>query len=154
MACKNHQKCFKEAVKAAELICKKKHLKFTKDRKAIFELIWGSHEPVKAYDLLKSLDKNSLHPPLVYRALNFLLENKFIHKIDSINSYFGCSHPDSNHDCYFLICSKCYNVAEACEDNLEKEVMLVAKKKGFFVENISLEITGVCKSCLRSLPSS
>ena len=148
MTCKNHAKCSSKAIRVAESICEKKHLKFTKDRKAVLELIWKGHEPVKAYDLLKSLDKNSFHPPLVYRALDFLLENKLIHKIEATSSYVGCSHPSSNCNCYFLICDKCRKVIEACGGDLENEVMAVAKKKSFVVQKVSLEVMGVCKSCL------
>ena len=34
-------------------------------------------------------------PPTVYRALDFLLEHGFIHKLASINAFVGCHHPGS-----------------------------------------------------------
>jgi len=104
--CQNHKICSDDAIKKAEFICEDKSLRFTEIRKFIFKLIWKSHKPSKAYDLLSKISKMnySAKPPTVYRALDFLLDNGFIHKINSLNAYIGCSHPLKHNECYFMIC--------------------------------------------------
>ncbi len=58
-------------------------------------LIADAGRPIKAYDLLDQMKAthDAAAPPTVYRALDFLLEHGFIHKLASINAYVGCHHP-------------------------------------------------------------
>ena len=104
--CKNHKTCVNETLKNVETICKQKELKLTKLRQRVLKLIWKSHSYVKAYDLLEELKQidPAAKPPTIYRSLDFLIENGFIHKIQSLNAYIGCAHPNEHKECYFLIC--------------------------------------------------
>ena len=70
-------------------------LRLTEIRSQVLELIADSRKPVKAYDLLDRLKdaRSNAAPPTVYRALDFLLDNGFIHKLQSINAYVSCHHP-------------------------------------------------------------
>ena len=88
--CDNHEKCISTTIDQVEKICTEKGLRFTKIRKAILEIIWESHQPIKAYDILSKISNinYSEKPPTVYRALDFLMENGFVHKINSLNSEF------------------------------------------------------------------
>gem|GEM_PF-3328267 len=55
-----------------------------------------SHELVKAYDVLDAIrnEKRGAAPPMVYWALDFYRRRGlFIHKIESLNAYFGCGAP-------------------------------------------------------------
>ncbi len=49
---------------------------------------------ISAYDLLDLLREiePQAKPPTVYRGLEFLMEQGFIHKIESTNSYVVCHH--------------------------------------------------------------
>ena len=91
----NHKTCIEEALKEARLICDQKGLRFTKIREFILRMVWENHKPTKAYELLDKIPSlnYSPQPPTVYRALDFLLNNGFIHKINSLNAFVGCSHP-------------------------------------------------------------
>ena len=107
--CDNHKKCIDDAMSKAEFICQDKGLRFTEIRKFILRLIWENHKPSKAYDLLDKISKMnySAEPPTIYRALDFLMDNGFIHKINSLNAYIGCVHPLKHNQCYFIICKNC-----------------------------------------------
>lgn len=97
--CSSHKTCIKSALKHAEDICVQSGVRLTKQRKQVLELIWQNHKSHKAYDILEkmaALDK-SAKPPTVYRALDFLQEQGLVHKIQSLNAYVGCPHPDQNH---------------------------------------------------------
>ena len=56
----DHDKCINTALQNAEDICAQKGVRLTEQRKQVFEYIWESHKPVKAYEILeKSLVKQA-----------------------------------------------------------------------------------------------
>ena len=147
--CENHKININEALKKAEIICNKKGVKLTKLRQKVLTLILKNHGYVKAYDLLNDLKKNdaSAKPPTVYRSLDFLMEHGFIHKIQSLNAFVGCSHPDEHEDCYFLICKECKNIEECCSNTVKKVLTSTSGKNNFLPNQVTLEITGICQDC-------
>ena len=147
--CKNHKISIDEALKKAEIICNKKGVKLTKLRQKVLTLILKNHGYVKAYDLLNDLKKNdaSAKPPTVYRSLDFLMEHGFIHKIQSLNAFVGCSHPDEHEECYFLICKECKNIEECCSNTVKKVLTSTSGKNNFSPNQVTLEITGICQDC-------
>ena len=147
--CENHKININEALKKAENICNKKGVKLTKLRQKVLTLILKNHGYVKAYDLLNDLKKSdeSAKPPTVYRSLDFLMEHGFIHKIQSLNAFVGCSHPDEHEDCYFLICKECKNIEECCSNKVKKVLTSTSGKNNFSPNQVTLEITGICQDC-------
>lgn len=147
--CHTHHKCIDEAIKKAKALCHANKVFLTPLRQAILELIWQSHSPLKAYDILKQLKatNSSARPITIYRSLDFLIENKMIHKIESQNSFFGCSHPGEHRNCYFTICQKCRAVKELCNDEFSSRIQEQIKKSNFQTKNIILEIQGLCSDC-------
>ena len=51
----HHNLCIKDALERAEQLCTKRAIRLTPTRRKVLELIWQSHKPVKAYDLLAKL---------------------------------------------------------------------------------------------------
>ena len=63
-----HRICRESALSAAEAACHAKGIRLTRLRRLVLELIWGSHEPVKAYDILDKLrDEDFSRPPFTVR---------------------------------------------------------------------------------------
>ena len=147
--CEIHKDCITDALKKGEQICASKGLKFTEIRRKVLALVWESHKPMKAYDILEKLKKGdgAQVPPTVYRALDFLQANGLVHRINSLNAFVGCSHPGLHNQCYFLICNKCDEVTECCTDKLGKAINTSSKDNAFTMESASLEIQGVCQAC-------
>ena len=147
--CETHTHCITDALKNGEKICTENGQKFTAIRRKVLELVWESHKPVKAYDILEKLAKKdgAPVPPTVYRALDFLLNNGLVHRINSLNAFVGCSHPGPNNQCYFLICNDCDEVTECCSDQLGKAIKVSTKTNSFTPESVCLEIKGICESC-------
>jgi Fur family zinc uptake transcriptional regulator len=145
----NHKSCVQEAVARAEEICIARNERFTAIRKKVLELVWSSHKPVKAYDLLVQLA--DFHerpaPPTVYRALDFLREVGLVHKIQSMNAYVGCGEPHRDHQGQFLICEGCGTVAELDDENITSRIDQNAKKIGFKVNDETVEVLGLCRLC-------
>ena len=137
---------FVEAVASA---CELRGLRLTPLRLRVLELLADAGKPVKAYDLLDRLkdDHSGAAPPTVYRALDFLLENRFIHKLESINAFVGCHHPNEVHQVPFLICDVCANAVEVCDERVSKLLNEQARERGFRTRAQTLEVHGVCASC-------
>ncbi|MBL0319153.1 MAG: transcriptional repressor [Alphaproteobacteria bacterium] len=146
----NHKQCISQALHQADRLCHQHGQKLTPIRKKILELVWQSHKPIKAYDLLAMLDKDdgASAPPTVYRALDFLLDQRLVHKIESLNSFVGCPHPGDEHQCQFFVCNTCHNVTEMCHDELSQVITASCQKNGYRVESMILEIHGQCPECL------
>jgi Fur family zinc uptake transcriptional regulator len=136
-------------VAAVEHASNERGLRLTPLRREVLELVAGAGKPVKAYDLLDRLREKhgNAAPPTVYRALDFLLENSFIHKLESINAYVSCHHPAESHQVPFLICDKCHCAQEVCDERVAELIEAQAKALGFRPTAQTLEVHGICKNC-------
>ena len=150
--CDEQKKCVNDALAKAELVCQERGLRFTEIRKFILRLIWDNPKPSKAYDLLGEVSKMnySAKPPTVYRALDFLLENGFIHKINTLNAYIACTHTLKHDHCYFIICDKCDQVQECCDEAITETIEKTLSQNRFSHKEIALEISGSCDDCLKN----
>ena len=148
--CEDHEQCISTAIEVAERACSEKQLKFTDLRKDILRMVWEGHGPQKAYDLLNKLQtiNRSAKPATVYRALDFLITNGFIHKVASLNAFVGCSHPLKHNECYFLICEDCKSISECCDPNISAAIQATTTHNKFVAKNTTLEISGHCEACL------
>jgi Fur family zinc uptake transcriptional regulator len=136
-------------VAAVTAACERRDLRLTPLRLAVLELIAAAEKPVKAYDLLDRLkdDRAGAAPPTVYRALDFLLENGFIHKLESINAYVSCHHPEAEHQVPFLICDVCSGAEELCDERVARLLGDQARERGFRARAQTLEVHGICAQC-------
>ena len=124
-------------------------LRLTPLRERVLNLVAASPIPAKAYDLLDQLkdEHSSAAPPTIYRALDFLLENGFIHKLESINAYVGCHHPAESHQVPFLICDVCSKATEVCDERVARLLNAQAREHGFKPREQTLEVHGTCAAC-------
>ncbi|MDA5194295.1 transcriptional repressor [Govanella unica] len=146
----DHGLCVADAIHAAERICEKNGARLTDIRRHVLELVWTRHKPITAYevlDLLKAERRNAA-PPTVYRALDFLLEQRLIHRIESLNAFIGCASPDAAHRGGFFICSSCHGVEEIRDSELlRKAIRHEADEVDFTVTSTMIEIMGLCATC-------
>ncbi|MBS0555947.1 MAG: transcriptional repressor [Proteobacteria bacterium] len=148
-AAHHHTHNAKAFVREVTDVCEARGLRLTQIRQQVLELIAAADKPVKAYDLLDQLknDRSNAAPPTVYRALDFLIENGFIHKLESINAYVGCHHPSVVHQVPFLICDVCESATEVCDERVSGLLNDQARALGFRARAQTLEVHGVCKRC-------
>jgi Fur family zinc uptake transcriptional regulator len=137
------------AIAIAAEVCSRQGLRLTKTRQRVLELVWQGHEPVGAYTLLDALNEHGRRaaPPTVYRALDFLESNGFIHRIQSLNAYIGCPDPDSPHSSQFLICEECGATHEMNDSEIAALVSDGARQQGFEPLQQTIEIKGLCPDC-------
>lgn len=145
----DHGSCVKTALRNAEDKSRILGLRFTKTRRRVLEILWQSHSPLGAYEILDQLQEDGRRPApmVVYRALDFLIEAGLAHKLSSCNAFIGCSAPDKSHNAQFLICDSCGSAAEIDEKPILNAVEDTAASVGFKVKQRVVEITGVCPNC-------
>lgn len=145
----DHAGCIADAIGTAEQLCRERGLRFTALRRRVLELVWESHRPIGAYDILAGLgdEKKEAAPPTVYRALEFLIEAGLVHRLDSLNAFIGCPDPGRMHTGQFLICRDCRTVTELGDAGIEELVEEKARALGFTAVRQILEIEGLCKAC-------
>lgn len=134
--------------RAAEL-CKSRGVRLTEQRRIVLRLLSRAERPLSAYELLDLLctELPNPAPPTVYRALDFLLEQGLIHKLESLHAYVGCNHPEHQHAGQFLICSDCGGVSEVEDPGVQDRLQAAGKAVGFVSERPIIEVMGTCASC-------
>ena len=88
------------ALTKAEGLCLNQGVRFTSLRRRVLELVLKERHAVKAYELLTKLGQEygSQQPPTIYRALDFLLQQRLVHRVESLNAFVACHHPGEPHD--------------------------------------------------------
>ncbi len=149
-----HARCRATALARAEQACSERGVRLTELRRRVLELVWGSHEPVKAYDILPALGAGTRRaaPPTVYRALEFLRREGFVHRIESLNAYVGCGAPGHQGAVQFMICRDCGVSAEIADPGVSERLARRAGDLGFAMDTQTIEIHGLCARCRPERP--
>jgi len=100
-------------------------------------------------------------PPTVYRALDFLLEQGLIHRVERLSAFVGCvagctadPHEDAHtHAAQFLICRECGRVIEMQNHDVSAVLARAAKEAGFSVSSATIEAEGLCSTCVAAAGS-
>jgi len=138
----------------AEAVCAERSQKFTPIRRQVLQSLLASHRPLGAYEIIDELAKSMPRPaPItVYRALDFLMANALVHRIESRNAYLACAAHD--HDATsavaFLICERCGLVGEIPSASFAQDLNAAARSSGFAPRLSVVEITGTCTHCRKS----
>ncbi|MEA2832857.1 MAG: Fur family transcriptional regulator, zinc uptake regulator [Methylobacteriaceae bacterium] len=124
--------------------------KLTPGRQRALDVLEAAGKPLGAYDMMELLGKDGRRPaPIsVYRALDFLVEHGYVHRLASRNAFLACAHRHKAHDpVAFLICDNCGRVDEATSAKLATSLGEVAEKSGFTPRAEVIEIAGRCSQC-------
>ena len=145
----DHGTCVEEALDRAEAVCRRHGVRLTALRRRVLELVWGGHRPVGAYEILDSLrrERPGAAPPTVYRALDFLLRHRLVHRVESLNAFVGCTIPGTSHAAQFLICSGCGAAVELDDRRIGEVIAESAARAGFAVKRRIVEVEGLCPNC-------
>ena len=149
MTSHDHSGCIAKAIRTAEFVCISRGVRLTPIRRKVLELVWESHRAVKAYDLLDRIKplEHSAKPATVYRALDFLIEQGLIHRVESLNAFIGCNCSDHRHELLLLICDRCQEVDERPAPQVMEAVSKEISQSGFAVHRKTIEIHGLCAQC-------
>lgn len=134
----------------ASKLCDQRNVRLTPQRFEVLRLMTLQEGSISAYDLLDLLrvTEPQAKPPTVYRALDFLLEQGFIHKVESTNSFVLCNlidHP--THSSAMFICDRCGAIKEQAAEGVEDIMHSLASRHGFALHHSVIEAHGLCAAC-------
>jgi Fur family zinc uptake transcriptional regulator len=119
----------------------------------VLQALLSSHRPLGAYEVIDDLARSMPRPaPItIYRALDFLMANGLVHRIESRNAYLACAHHhDEAATVAFLICERCGSVGEIPAAPMAQGLGDAARASGFLPKLSVVEITGTCAYCRKA----
>ena len=115
---------------------------------AVLTALRGSHAAQSAYDILDLVRGDGLKAPTqVYRALEKLVRRGLVHRIESLNGFVACQHPQDEGFAAFAICTRCDAVRELADEALIAPLRIWANAELFKIEHVTLEVRGFCPAC-------
>ncbi len=146
----DHDRCSTDAMAVAQARCVERGQRLTPIRREVLAALLVSHQPLGAYEIMERLAPKGPRPaPItVYRALEFLRENGFVHRIESRNAFVACVHTHAAGELVvFLICERCGAVGEASSAEVAAKLKAAAHAAGFTPKSPVIEISGICTHC-------
>lgn len=145
----DHSHCCGDLIAQAETLAAERGARLTPVRRRVLEILLEGHRALGAYDLLDRLAAEGFgkQPPVVYRALDFLAEQGFVHRIAGLNAFMACTHPGTAHTPAVLICRACHAVAETPAAAAHAALSHDAGANGFAIERVMIEALGLCPGC-------
>lgn len=145
----DHSHCADDVLARAEAVVAERGLRLTPVRRRVLEILLEDHRALGAYDVLQRLGAEGFgnQPPVAYRALEFLVDQGFAHRVRRLNAFTACMHPGESHAPVFLICKECKSVAETSAAPVRAALEAVASAQGFEIERSNVEALGLCPAC-------
>lgn len=146
----DHAPCSAEVMAHAEALCHKRKQRLTPMRRQVLSALAGSHRPIGAYEIMDLVAAEGTRPaPItVYRALDFLIEQGLVHRIESRNAFLACATTHANDALVaFLICERCGAVGEVPAGAVMQAISQAAKPLGFTPKMPVIEVSGLCAHC-------
>lgn len=133
-----------------------KNIQLTALRRDVFAILFEHAKPMGAYEILNQLKKikPNAEPPTVYRALNYLVTSKLVHRIESQNTYLCCSkqsQPKHEHQTILLFCQQCQHGFEYEDQSIFQALKEFTQKNNIAMHNVVIELKGECEQCHLSL---
>ena len=90
----DHARCSADVLSHAETLCRQRKQRLTPMRRQVLNALAASHRPIGAYEIMERVAADGTRPaPItVYRALDFLIEQGLVHRIESRNAFLACAH--------------------------------------------------------------
>jgi Fur family transcriptional regulator, zinc uptake regulator len=120
-----------------------------RNQQLVLGALTRSERPMGAYDLLELLRQEGLRSPLqIYRALDRLIEEGLVHRIESLSAFALCVHSECTHGrAAFAICANCGRASEVHDPALERVLRRIARRQGFRTKSATVELSGLCEAC-------
>lgn len=133
----------------AEKLCRERGKRLTPIRRKVLEILLEQRRSVKAYELLDQIRsvQPGAAPPTVYRALDFLIEEGLIHRLDAVNAWTACLDAGGEPHDLLVICTRCGAVAEFSDPDLSRQLASKVASAGFVLANQETELRALCNAC-------
>lgn len=133
----------------AHALCESRGRRLTPIRRKVLEILLLQGRSVKAYELLELIRdvQAGAAPPTVYRALDFLVEEGLVHRLDAINAWTACHDAGGQPHDLLVVCTACGSVAELSDPALTRRLADKVAKAGFRLSGHETELRGLCQAC-------
>ncbi len=123
-------------------------LRATPARIALMQLLETTEKPVDVQTMIDFLERKGIKtdPATVFRIVNMFTEKgltKQIQLLEGKARYELASNADHHH----LVCTKCGDIQDISDCNIDLLEKDIQTKKKFRVTSHSLEFFGICDSC-------
>lgn len=137
------------SLKKLEAYCAAQDLRLTPPRMIAFAIVTKAKTPITAYEVLEAMGKTleNPKPPTAYRALDFLAEHGFVHRIESLNAYISCDVNHKHNGSQFMICDTCGRVDEIHLCTLPTKLQEKVEAENFKLHHWNVELHGTCTKC-------
>ncbi|ARP84054.1 transcriptional repressor [Bordetella genomosp. 8] len=133
----------------AETLCAQRGRRLTPIRRKVLELLLRHGRSLKAYDLLEAM--RAVHPgaapPTVYRALDFLMDEGLIHRLDAVNAWTACHDAGGAPHDLLVVCTSCGAVAEVNDPAMSRQLAERVARTGYALTSHETEIRALCPAC-------
>lgn len=129
--------------------CKVRGVMLSAIRRDVLSLLAQHDNGLKAYDLLEEIKKHrpNATPPTVYRALDFLVAQGFVHKLKLLSQFVVCRHDVHVFPGLYMVCSRCNKVCELGDGMLSSHLADSVHNLGHRLNTMEIEISTICESC-------
>lgn len=131
---------------------RKRGMRMTAERLALFEEIFSRHEHIDADRLYQEMERKGrkISRASVYRSLDLLADCGLVRKVrlDSRRSLYEHIHVGLQHD--HLVCDECGRVVEFVNPKFRELQVELCMAHGFDPDTSSLQIVGSCLVCRRA----
>lgn len=126
------------------------HPELTRNQSLVLKALEKSITPLTAYHILDQLRTKGIKAPLqVYRALDKLVGQGLVHRVESINAFMACRHHEhaSHGETVFMICESCGTVRECSDEKTTAVLRKLARTEDFNLARSTVELRGKCGKC-------
>ncbi|MBB4002229.1 transcriptional repressor [Aurantimonas endophytica] len=121
-----------------------------RNHERVYQVLEAARTPLSAYALLAALRGQGITAPLtVYRALERLVLEGRVHRLESLTAYVVCRHPSEHAggSAVFAICRDCGIAEELVQPAAFARLREAGERHGFATDEASIELRGYCAAC-------
>ncbi len=118
-------------------------------RAEILTILRRRGESCSAYDILDDMKKSNpkVAPTTVYRALEVLINQGEVHRLESLNAFIACKCDAHEHPPIMSICDDCGIVEDRTAPDVHAKLSVVLEQSGFMAHHQVVEVHGKCADC-------
>lgn len=135
-----------------EARCTERRQRLSPMRRAVFRQMFAQAQPQTAYQVLDGVRatlRKKVAPLSVYRALDFLAAEGWLHRLESLRAFRVCEHPGHRHAGVLFLCNDCGAAEEGEDQALETLLDRDAARRGFQAQRQVVEVLGLCRNCAK-----
>ncbi len=111
----------------------------------VLDTLRAEARPLKAYAILAALEDRGIRAPMtVYRALDRLIAERLVTRVDSQNAFFALPDAEDDEPLMLVICERC---GEANAHHIPEAAAAAFVDMGLDLNRMSIEAQSRCSGC-------